>query len=179
VRVTGLFARLRWCAWTGHDNRAERALLHAIGQAHPALRDDAHYYRSWAPFDPPALALPRLDALAEREAAAGAAANARSLALVAVQVALEVDAADAARRALALWPEVHQGLHPALPPSVACCTLAQALRGAGHEAQAQQALDLARQWLAGVQLPDDSPQARQALLTGVPAHRSWLCDAAG
>lgn len=174
VRLTGLFTRLRWHAWCGADDSAERAALQRIGQAHPALRDDPHYYRAWAPFDPPLDAVQRLDALAMREDQAGAPANARTLALVAIQVLWPIDRQEAARRANALWPHFALGLHPAVLPSAAAWQLAQALHTGGHIDAADAAFAQARDWLQRVQLPAESRAMRQALVQGVPAHRALL-----
>ena len=180
VRLTGLMARLRWRDWTGGDDRAERAALQALGEAHPALRDDAHYYRGWAPWDPPADALARLDRLAAREAEDGADKVARSLAVAALQVALAHDPADAAQRALALhgsWhplSEADLGLNPAIYPPAALAALAQGLRLAGNMAAAQACRQQALAWIHAARLPDEGPAARQAFLQRNPVNRALL-----
>ncbi|RVT52238.1 BTAD domain-containing putative transcriptional regulator [Rubrivivax albus] len=171
VRLTGLLARLRWCAWTGADDRAERAALDAIGRTHPALRDDAHYYRAWAPFDPPADALARLDRLAAREHEAGAAGMARSLAVAALQVALALDDPQAPARARALQPVLALGLHPGQLPSEAWAAVAEALRRAGDAAAADAARAQGRAWVVAARLPLDSAEARLAFMAAHPVHR--------
>jgi hypothetical protein len=154
VRVTGLFTRLRWCAATGSDDRADREALCRLGEALPALREDPHFYRSWAAYDPADEALTRLDAAFERELQAGAAGLAAGLGVAALQIALREDRPDIGARALRVAPLVEHGLHPAQLPTEAWCCLALGLaRAASMEALAQRALERGRGWMADAHLP--------------------------
>jgi hypothetical protein len=116
--------------------------------------------------------------LAAREADDGADRMARSLAIVALQIALPHDPADAARRALALersWPAPSAsdlGLSPAIYPPAALAALAQGLHLAGNRAAAQACRQQALAWIHAARLPDDSPTARQAFLQNNPVNRS-------
>lgn len=178
VLLTSLLVRLRWQAWTGADTRPAHAALHALGTAHPGLRDDAHYYRGWALWDPPADALARLDRLATREREDGAIDMARSLDVMALHLTLQqADPAAAARRAVALqagWPaadDPRTGLHPAVYPPEALADLAEGLALAG-EAQASGARwDQGRQWIARARLPDPSRALREAFERVNPVNR--------
>jgi DNA-binding SARP family transcriptional activator/tetratricopeptide (TPR) repeat protein len=172
VRLTGLFARLRWCAWTGSDDRAERAALDTLGQSHPALRDDPHYYRAWAPFDPPATAIARLDRLADEATQSGAPALARTLQLVALQCTPASEPAESGRRAIALAGSMSEGLHPAMLPSEAWWTVAKALHAAGETDGAETARGRALAWIDGARLrPGDPPHAWR---TAHRVHRAVL-----
>lgn len=180
VRVTGVLARLRWCAWTGADDRPDRARLHALGERHPALREDAHFYRGWALWDPPSEALPRLDRLAAAQSAAGAHDLARSLEVVALQIALEQDDADAAARARALYAACGSGTltsdrsstwHPALYPPEVLVTLAAGLHRAGMTDEARGLEARARAWIRQARLPNDRPETRAAFESRNPVNR--------
>lgn len=181
VRLTGLLARLRWCAWTGADDAADRAALQALGECHPALRDDAHYYRSWALWDPPDDALARLDRLAASQDAAGATHLATSLAAVALQIALAAHRPDAGARALALQAggPLSGRLHPALYPPEMLAVLASGLRAAGDAAGARTAQAQALAWIDAARLPDGSAATRAAFRRGNPVNRELLEVAAG
>jgi DNA-binding SARP family transcriptional activator len=176
VRVTGLFTRLRWCAAAGVDDSAERAALQALGEAVPALRDDAHFYRIWAHYDAPGEALPRLDRMAENEAAAGATGLATGLGLAALQIAAREAAPDALERARRLAPLLPEGLHPALLPSEAWWCLAQALM-AGDTADrmlARHALQQARAWIDAARLPDELATRQQHFREHHPLHAAVM-----
>ncbi|MCP5286064.1 MAG: AAA family ATPase [Burkholderiaceae bacterium] len=174
VRVTGLMARLRWCAWTGHDDTAERAALDAIGRAQPALRDDPHYYRGWAPFDPPHEALPRLDRMAAAQEDAGAPNLARSLAAVALQIAVARGSADAADRALRWHRDdaFAADLHPALYPPEVLLALSAGLKQAGDDQGAARVRAAAIAWIDQATLPEESSSTRARFIDGNPIHRA-------
>ncbi len=181
VRLTGLQARLRWLSWSGAEE-AEFAgplqALQAIGEANPQLRDDAHYYRGWAPFDPPDQAVPRLDQLADREWQAGAHALARSLKLIALQLALAGDAAGAGRRARDLLDQLPLGIHPSIYLPEAWWTVAEGLRMVGDQQGRRTALLKARDWIDQVQLPEAEDDAATAFREGNPVNRRVLAAAA-
>lgn len=167
VKLTGLQAHLRWLAWTDADAAAcepWRAELQAMGKHHPELRDDPHFYRSWAPWDPPMDAVARLDRLAAQAQQEGAAAMARTLAVVALQILLPLQPEAAGSRAKALLPELDQGMHPALYPPEAWWSLAQALAAVSEAGAAAQALGRARHWIEAARLPTlDAAQQRRFL----------------
>lgn len=174
VRATGLMARLRWCAWTGHDDTSERVALAALGAAHPALRDDPHYYRGWAPFEAPDEALPRLDRMAAAQEDAGAPNLARSLAAVALQIAVARGRADAADRALR-WRRddaFAAGLHPALYPPEVLLALAAGLKQAGDDQGAARVRAAAMAWIDQATLPEESDGTRARFIGGNPIHRA-------
>lgn len=152
VRLTGLFTRLRWCAATRADDSAERQALQGLGEQWPALRDDPHYYRSWAAFDTPAEALARLDAQAAQQAAAGAGGLAAGLGVAALQIALREGRADAAERARHLAPQLALGLHPALLPTEAAWAVLQALEPGDPRRSAVREQALA--WIDQAALPE-------------------------
>lgn len=181
VHLTGVLARLRWCAWTGADDAADRAALQALGERHPALRDDAHYYRSWALWDPPDDALARLDRLAADQAAAGATHLATSLAAVALQIALAQHRPDASARALALKAggPLPGRLHPALYPPEMLAVLAAGLQAAGDAAGARAAQAQALAWIDAARLPDGRAATRAAFRRGNPVNRRLLQGDAG
>lgn len=159
VRVTGLFTRLRWCAAAGVDDRAERAALQALGEAVPALRDDAHFYRIWAHYDAPGEALDRLDTQCAREAEAGAIGLASGLGLAALQIAQRQRLPEAAARARRVAPLLEQGLHPAVLPPEAWWSVATALAATADPADAalaQAALARARTWIDAAVMPDEA-----------------------
>lgn len=181
VRVTGLFTRLRWCAATRSDDRVEREALRRLGKDAPALREDAHFYRSWAAYDPADEALTRLDAAFERELHAGATGLAAGLGVAALQIALREGRSDVVARALRVAPLMEHGLHPAQSPTEAWCCLAMALaapgsearRVASNEALAHKALERGRAWMAHAQLPigdTDRRAWRKRLAEQQPVH---------
>jgi hypothetical protein len=171
VRLTSLLARLRWCAWSGADDSAERAELARIGAAHPALLEDSHYYRAWAPFEPASEAVPRLDAMARREQASGADGMARTLSLTALQIELARDGPGAASRARTLAATLHLGLHPAVLPSEAWWAVARALHAGGDAGPAERARREALNWVEKARMPDsDGPDAPQSWREHHPLH---------
>ena len=121
---------------------------------HHALGHYPNLYHGWAPFDPPEEAVPRLDRLAERERAAGAHGMARSLSLIALQVALIADPGDAARRAQVLLGELPLGLHPSIYLPEACWSVAEGLRLGGDCSGRRAALARARDWIEQARLPN-------------------------
>jgi DNA-binding SARP family transcriptional activator len=177
VRVTGLFTRLRWCAAVGADDRAERHALQALGEAVPALRDDAHFYRIWAHYDAPADALLRLDRMAEHEAATGADGLANGLAVAALQIAVRESAPDVLARARRLALRLPLGLHPAMLPSESWWCVAQALSASDAAADSDIARHLvqhARAWIDAARMPDDDPATRRHFRERHPLHAAVL-----
>lgn len=134
------------------------AVLRAIGEAHPDLREDGLAYREWSRWDPPAEAAERLDRLAAAEMAAGAPANARSLTVRAVACRLKLEPTRAAADSCLLMGTVDEGLHAGSQPAEAWGTLAAALRTC-EPALAAKAAARAQAWVAAAELPAGAHRA--------------------
>lgn len=167
VRLTSLLTRLRWLAWVdtvrAARDRAQQRLL-ALGEQHPALRDDPHFYRGMALFEPAEQALSQLTRLIERETPHGPSPMLRSLHVTALLIQQPLDAAAALPTARLLLGSLHLGMHPTIYPPQAWWAVAQVLQAAGDAAGARKACLQARQWIDSARLwpAEDAPAASQA-----------------